>query len=126
MTPKPSLRVLILAASVLLPAHAGAEPVDASPDAAVIQMIAAKILAEPPDSHPRTIKKFVILGRPYFYVRAACCDQYNRLYTAEGVYLCAPDGGVHGGGTRDRECPHVRINHTEGEEVWRDSRPSRR
>jgi hypothetical protein len=113
--------VLIVVTCFVAPARA-----DDDGEAATIGRLVAEILASPPDRHPRSISRHVLLGRTYFYVPAPCCDQYNRLYTAEGVYLCAPDGGVHGGGTRDRECPPLRLNRAAGSVVWQDPRPAAR
>ncbi|MCE4557217.1 DUF6970 domain-containing protein [Roseateles cellulosilyticus] len=41
--------------------------------------------------------------RPVYLLQAPCCDQFNRLYDAEGRYICAPTGGFAGSG--DGKCP---------------------
>lgn len=41
-------------------------------------------------------------GRLYL-IMSPCCDQFNYLYTAEGVRVCAPSGGLTGRG--DGRCP---------------------
>lgn len=41
--------------------------------------------------------------RPVYLFNAPCCDQFNRLYDADGRYICAPTGGFTGQGRGD--CP---------------------
>ena len=60
-----------------------------------------------------TVVRYVIDGKPYYYVRSPCCDFFNYLYDSNGDYLCSPDGGFTGKG--DGKCPdNVRVKHSEG------------
>lgn len=42
-------------------------------------------------------------NRPVYLFNAPCCDRFNKLYDAEGRYICAPTGGFTGQGSGD--CP---------------------
>lgn len=42
-------------------------------------------------------------GQLVYLHMAPCCDQYNKVYNADGRYLCAPSGGFTGLG--DGRCP---------------------
>ncbi|MGQ3053414.1 MAG: DUF6970 domain-containing protein [Roseateles sp.] len=42
-------------------------------------------------------------GRPVYLFTASCCDHFNPLYDAEGRFICAATGGIHGAG--DGRCP---------------------
>ena len=44
-------------------------------------------------------------GKRAYLIPSPCCDQYDYLYDASGVILCAPSGGFTGGG--DGSCPDV-------------------
>ena len=60
-----------------------------------------------------TVVRYIIDGKPYYYVRSPCCDFHNHLYDLNGDYLCAPDGGFTGKG--DGKCPvNIRITYSEG------------
>jgi hypothetical protein len=40
----------------------------------------------------------------YYYITSDCCDQFNLLYNENCDVVCAPDGGITGGG--DGNCPN--------------------
>lgn len=42
-------------------------------------------------------------GRPVYLSMSPCCDQFNKLYDADGRFICAPSGGLTGQG--DGRCP---------------------
>ena len=42
-------------------------------------------------------------GQRFYLFTPPCCDQFNKLYDANGHYVCAPSGGFTGGG--DGRCP---------------------
>jgi hypothetical protein len=46
-----------------------------------------------------------------------CCDQYAKLYSENCQYLCAPSGGIAGGG--DGKCPDFHDKATNGVLVWK-------
>ena len=58
--------------------------------------------AAAPDARPPGIQKVLYNGRHAYLLIAPCCDQFNYLYSAEGVPLCAPTGGIAGHG--DGKC----------------------
>ena len=37
------------------------------------------------------------------HISAPCCDQFSRLFSMDGTFLCHPDGGITGRG--DGKCP---------------------
>lgn len=41
-------------------------------------------------------------GQIVYYAESRCCDFYNYLYNKEGSLICAPSGGIAGGG--DGKC----------------------
>lgn len=49
------------------------------------------------------VSKCVYKNKVVYYVLSPCCDQYNYLYSENGKRICAPDGGLAGGG--DGKCP---------------------
>jgi hypothetical protein len=51
---------------------------------------------------PIQIDEYTYKGKRTFLVTADCCDQYNNLIDEECNQLCAPSGGLDGGG--DRKC----------------------
>ena len=83
------------------------EPVplsDAQPD----PVIRERIRAFEADSRPRPFDVSSFWGpapdgRPVYLFTAGCCDQFNRLYDADGRFICAPSGGFTGAG--DGKCP---------------------
>ena len=110
-------------AAVALPASAtspAASPAPTAQELLVIRAIAAaQVDKNAPRTEPVTIRKYLIDGRGYYYERRrALLRLPNRLYTADGVYLCAPDGGVTGGGDAREKCPHVRLPGQPNWIVW--------
>jgi hypothetical protein len=68
-----------------------------SPSPAVQARIAA-FEAASPDTRPPGIQKVLYNGKHAYLLTSPCCDQFNYLYRAEGVPLCAPSGGIAGHG----------------------------
>lgn len=52
----------------------------------------------------------------YLFSAAPCCDIYNKLYSEECGYLCAPSGGISGQG--DGQCPDFQQNAQFLKVVW--------
>jgi hypothetical protein len=67
----------------------------------IVEMI-AKFEAAPPNRRDYGITKYLLDGKPHWLIVAPCCDQFNYLYNAEGVAVCAPYGGIAGNG--DGKC----------------------
>jgi len=55
-------------------------------------------------SAPAEVNEYRYQGKTVYLLTAECCDQYNKLYDSDCNYLCAPSGGIGGGG--DGECPN--------------------
>lgn len=51
----------------------------------------------------RRMTKYLLDGQPLWFIPSPCCDQFNYLYDAEGVAVCAPSGGIAGQG--NGQCP---------------------
>lgn len=52
---------------------------------------------------PRSIWRWEVDGKTYYYLLAQCCDQFNVLLDESCQNICAPDGGITGQGSGD--CP---------------------
>lgn len=76
--------------------------------------------AAPVGNPPQSIWKYEYNGQNVYYIPPQCCDQFGILYDVKGNILCAPDGGIGGGG--DGRCPDFREKRTKEELVWRDPR----
>ena len=70
--------------------------------ATAMQRIAA-YEAAPGSTAAAGMAKYLFQGNPLWLIPSPCCDQFNYLYTATGTALCAPSGGITGGG--DGKCP---------------------
>jgi hypothetical protein len=75
---------------------------------------------QPVGNPPQSIYSYKYKGQTVYYVPAQCCDQYSSLYSAEGILLCAPDGGFAGGG--DGRCKDFWQESNDERLIWRDSR----
>lgn len=53
---------------------------------------------EIPPSIPLSIIEYRYNGKKVFYLKADCCDQFNKVYDDSCHYLGAPDGGFTGRG----------------------------
>ncbi len=67
---------------------------------------------------PAQIWKWDVDGNVYYYFTSDCCDQYNYLYNNECTLICAPDGGLSGGG--DNQCPEF-IEEIIKTLIWEDN-----
>jgi hypothetical protein len=65
----------------------------------------------------KTVERIEFEQRTFYVLRAnQCCDLYDFMYDDSGKYVCAPRGGIGGGG--DRMCPAwVYRNRLCGQEV---------
>jgi hypothetical protein len=69
---------------------------------------------------PESVWQFDLEGKPVYYIPAPCCDQYDRLFAADGSFLCAPSGGLTGRG--DRRCPGILPKRDEMKLIWQHPR----
>jgi hypothetical protein len=79
-----------------------------------------ELKSQPVANPPAKIIQQRFEGKLYYYLPAKCCDMYSSLYTADGDFVCSPDGGFAGIG--DGKCPDF-VRQMEGEKVvWQDMR----
>ena len=85
-----------------------------------IQQKINTIKTQPKWNPPATVTEYLYNGKKVYLFTSDCCDQYNELYDSNCNYLCAPSGGITGGG--DRKCTDFSAKATMIREVWRDVR----
>ncbi len=73
----------------------------------------------PVSNPPKEVWLWEYNGVKYYYFTAACCDQFSELYDAECNLICAPDGGITGGG--DGNCVPG-IQSATKTLIWKDPR----
>jgi hypothetical protein len=76
--------------------------------------------SQPVTNPPRAIYGYSYHGETVYYVAPVAADQYSTLYDASGHVICAPDGGITGGG--DGRCPDFLQSRTDERLIWRDPR----
>lgn len=89
---------------------------------AVPKCIETKIKAienGPVSNPPKEVWLWEYNGVKYYYFTAACCDQFSELYDANCNLVCAPDGGITGGG--DGNCVPG-IQSATKTFIWKDPR----
>jgi hypothetical protein len=69
---------------------------------------------------PQSIWRYEYKGQTVYYVPPQCCDQYSTLYDANGIRICAPDGGITGLG--DGKCPDFFQERKDEKLIWQDPR----
>lgn len=85
-----------------------------------VSELVAEFQVQPVGNPPQALWRYEYAGQTVYYVPPQCCDRYSALYDAEGVYICAPDGGLDGRG--DGLCPDFQLERADEQLVWRDSR----
>ena len=79
-------------------------PADATPATpACIQGLITAASSQPVGNPPRSIYRCTYRGETVYYLPPQCCDQFSALITSQCTSICAPDGGLGGGG--DGRCP---------------------
>ncbi len=66
---------------------------------------------------PVYIKRYEYKGQTVYYIKSACCDQFNVVLDSLCNVLGYPDGGITGRG--DGTLSGFRDNAKNGVEVWR-------
>jgi hypothetical protein len=69
---------------------------------------------------PRSIWQYEYKSQIVYYVPPQCCDQFSTLYDANGLVICAPDGGFTGHG--DGKCPDFFQERKNEKLIWKDLR----
>jgi hypothetical protein len=87
---------------------------------ACVQQKISEIKAQPKWNPPAEINEYEYNGQRVFLVTADCCDQFITLIDDKCNAVCAPSGGITGGGDgkcRDffQKAKHIR-------RVWKDER----
>ncbi len=77
-------------------------------------------VSKPVENPPAKIVRYEFKGQTVYYIPPPCCDQYSRLFDAQGQLLCAPDGGLTGRG--DGKCPDFGAQRKNDQLVWQDPR----
>ncbi len=66
-------------------------------------LIDKRIKEAPPRTLPLQVDEYLYNGKSVYLITEDCCDQFNSLYDADCVLLCAASGGLTGKG--DGKCP---------------------
>jgi hypothetical protein len=85
-----------------------------------VRNLIARFESEPVGSPPQSIWEYSYHGATVYYVPPQCCDQFSTLYDENGAVMCAPDGGIAGGG--DGQCPDFRNTRSNERLIWIDGR----
>ena len=89
-----------------------------------VQRLITRLQSEPVRNPPAKIIRYTNARRSYYYVPPAAGDQFSALYNSAGKQICAPDGGITGGG--DGKCPSfvrkMLFSRDPGKIVWQDTR----
>jgi hypothetical protein len=75
---------------------------------------------EPVGNPPQSIWQYEYKGQTVYYVPPQCCDQFSTLYDANGIVICAPDGGLTGHG--DGKCSDFFQERRNEKLIWKDPR----
>jgi hypothetical protein len=87
---------------------------------ACIQSKIDAISQQPKYSPPATVYRYLYAGNYVYLFSSNCCDQYNYLYDKDCKVICAPSGGITGGG--DRRCSNFSQLATDETLIWKDPR----
>ncbi len=96
----------------------GDDEIDIDAPACIEQKI-EDIIDGPVANPPTQVWRWEVDNQIFYYITSDCCDQFNYLYNENCDIICAPDGGLSGGG--DGNCPEFT---TEIDKflIWEDSR----
>lgn len=85
-----------------------------------LERLIGQIRARPPGNPPQSVWRYRYRGQVVYYLPPQCCDQYSKLFDAEGKVIGAPDGGLTGRG--DGRAGDFHELRREGVLLWRDPR----
>lgn len=111
--------ILLVSSYLLLNAKSCDKTAVAGTPECILEMIAG-FKAAPVQKPAASVYQYDYHGQKVYYVTAPCCDQFNKLYSADCNLICHPDGGITGKG--DGKCPD--FNQAKSNEVliWKDDR----
>jgi hypothetical protein len=111
-----SLIALPLLLAALLPTAAVAS--EAWPP--IVHKLIAEQMAAPKKNPPGSVWQYRYKGEAVYYVPPSCCDVPGQLYASDGRVICAPDGGITGGGVG--KGPDFFDSRTDEQLLWADAR----
>ncbi|MDZ7624578.1 MAG: hypothetical protein U5J96_09065 [Ignavibacteriaceae bacterium] len=85
-----------------------------------LQNLILKFETEPVGNPPQSIWQYEYKNEIVYFVPPQCCDEFSTLYTKDGEFICAPDGGITGDG--DGTCSDFFQESKEAKLVWKDMR----
>ncbi|WP_425504293.1 DUF6970 domain-containing protein [Rhabdobacter roseus] len=85
-----------------------------------IKDLIKSISKEPVRNPPAKIYSYTYQGSTVYYVTPRCCDIPSTLIDEKCNSLCAPDGGLGGGG--DGRCSDFFASRTDQKLIWEDKR----
>jgi len=80
----------------------------------------ANIKKEAKWNPPAKVFSYQYKGQTVYYIPPRCCDIPSTLLNANCTVVCAPDGGISGGG--DGKCPDFFTARSAEKLIWQDSR----
>jgi len=114
------MKLRVLAILIMLLLLAGCAQATQSANPAWVDKLIEKFSSDPVANPPLSIWKYEYNGQVVYFVPQHCCDITSMLYDAQGIYLCAPDGGIAGKG--DGKCSDFFDKRTGEQLIWQDSR----
>lgn len=85
-----------------------------------IQTVIDKIKNEAVRNPPAKVYSYQYNGQLVYFIPQYCCDFPSVLLDADCKTICAPDGGISGGG--DGKCKDFFSKRTDEKLIWADSR----
>jgi hypothetical protein len=85
-----------------------------------IQSKIDEIKAQPKWNPPAQVDEYNYQGKSVYLFTSNCCDQYIMLYDGSCHYVCAPSGGIDGGG--DKKCKDFYTTAKHIQLIWKDPR----
>ncbi|MBY0478067.1 MAG: hypothetical protein K2Q24_10505 [Chitinophagaceae bacterium] len=79
-----------------------------------------QLKAKPKGTASSEVNEYNYKGKRVFHFAAYCCDVYGELLDENCNYICAPDGGITGGG--NGACTDFFSTATNKRLVWKDER----
>lgn len=85
-----------------------------------IQTVIDKIKSEPVRNPPAKVYSYQYNGQRVYFIPQYCCDAFSVLMDGNCNVICAPDGGISGGG--DGKCKDFFTKRTDEKLIWADAR----
>ncbi len=87
---------------------------------ACIQTVIDKIKNEAVRNPPAKVYRYNYNGATVYFIPQYCCDAFSVLLDSKCQPICAPDGGISGGG--DGKCKDFFSKRTDEQLIWADPR----